>query len=380
MMNSTDKVYVSDASFNPSMEEVSFGSTHGQETNVRKTENEKLTIQELEARILKDSELLKKLKEERDKREMISSLEKLKSKNLSRSHDNILRNMLMMMETSNIKGFVYGIIPDKGKPMTGCSDNLRGWWKGKINFDRSGPAAIDKYEEENGKAYTYPGLLFPPNNASGPAYEVSRLDSVLDGNDRYDEPLSEENGEGGYNIMEGNNSQLQPSQNANTTPQLPMNENVQDINYVVTPSNATTTTSNKRKREHYNFSGFSDRNVMRSNHQLTSCDKHPSNHVAMIGGLKDQFDNNNISALSHGEPSHIAVAPIANQTTPLPIVSDSALAIPDNGEEMVPATTPTRSSASLTSLKQNILDSLHDDATSGYPYNGFTILDDVFEW
>ncbi|KAF1894104.1 hypothetical protein Lal_00004023 [Lupinus albus] len=54
------------------------------------------------------------------------------------------------MEVCDAKGFVYGIIPEDGKPLTGCSENLRGWWKEKVKFDRSGPDAIIKYEKENG--------------------------------------------------------------------------------------------------------------------------------------------------------------------------------------------------------------------------------------
>ena len=37
---------------------------------------------------------------------------------------------------------VYGISPDKGKPVSGASDNLRGWWKERVKFDRNGPAAM----------------------------------------------------------------------------------------------------------------------------------------------------------------------------------------------------------------------------------------------
>ncbi|KAE9615650.1 putative transcription factor EIL family [Lupinus albus] len=61
--------------------------------------------------------------------------------------------MLKMMEHCDVKGFVYGIIPDKGKPVTGCSDNLRSWWKEKVRFERNGPAAIAKCEKENGNVF-----------------------------------------------------------------------------------------------------------------------------------------------------------------------------------------------------------------------------------
>lgn len=55
-----------------------------------------------------------------------------------------------MMEACDVRGFIYGIVPENGKPMSGSSDNLRGWWKERVKFDRNGPAAIAKYEEESG--------------------------------------------------------------------------------------------------------------------------------------------------------------------------------------------------------------------------------------
>ncbi|KAJ7524824.1 hypothetical protein O6H91_17G023500 [Diphasiastrum complanatum] len=58
--------------------------------------------------------------------------------------------MLKMMEVCKAQGFVYGIIPEKGKPVSGASDNIRAWWKEKVRFDRNGPAAIAKYEAEHG--------------------------------------------------------------------------------------------------------------------------------------------------------------------------------------------------------------------------------------
>lgn len=68
---------------------------------------------------------------------------------MSRAQDGILKYMLKMMEVCKAQGFVYGIIPEKGKPVGGASDNLREWWKDKVRFDRNGPAAIAKYQAEN---------------------------------------------------------------------------------------------------------------------------------------------------------------------------------------------------------------------------------------
>lgn len=54
-----------------------------------------------------------------------------------------------MMEVCKAQGFVYGIIPENGKPVSGASDNLRAWWKEKVRFDRNGPAAITKYQADH---------------------------------------------------------------------------------------------------------------------------------------------------------------------------------------------------------------------------------------
>ncbi|EFJ05113.1 hypothetical protein SELMODRAFT_449237 [Selaginella moellendorffii] len=67
-----------------------------------------------------------------------------------RAQDGILKYTLKMMEVCKAQGFVYGIIPEKGKPVSGASDNIRAWWKEKVRFDRNGPAAMAKYEAEHG--------------------------------------------------------------------------------------------------------------------------------------------------------------------------------------------------------------------------------------
>ncbi|GKV25350.1 hypothetical protein SLEP1_g34801 [Rubroshorea leprosula] len=38
-------------------------------------------------------------------------------------------------------GFVYGIVPEKGKPLTGSSDSLQEWWKEKVRFKKNAPLA-----------------------------------------------------------------------------------------------------------------------------------------------------------------------------------------------------------------------------------------------
>ncbi|CAI9106621.1 OLC1v1005817C1 [Oldenlandia corymbosa var. corymbosa] len=118
--------------------------------------DEEIEPEELERRMWKDRIKLKRLKE-KQKIAALQAAEKQKSKQtsdqarrkkMSRAQDGILKYMLKLMEVCKARGFVYGIIPEKGKPVSGASDNIRAWWKEKVKFDKNGPAAIAKYETE----------------------------------------------------------------------------------------------------------------------------------------------------------------------------------------------------------------------------------------
>ncbi|XP_075491615.1 protein ETHYLENE INSENSITIVE 3-like [Primulina tabacum] len=117
--------------------------------------DEEIDVDELERRMWRDKMRLKRLKELNKGRESVDSVKKQQSqeqarrKKMSRAQDGILKYMLKMMEVCKAQGFVYGIIPEKGKPVSGASDNLREWWKDRVRFDRNGPAAIAKYKAEN---------------------------------------------------------------------------------------------------------------------------------------------------------------------------------------------------------------------------------------
>lgn len=117
--------------------------------------DEEIDVDELEKRMWRDKMRLKRLKEQNKGKEGIDmakqrqSQEQARRKKMSRAQDGILKYMLKMMEVCKAQGFVYGIIPEKGKPVTGASDNLREWWKDKVRFDRNGPAAIAKYQADN---------------------------------------------------------------------------------------------------------------------------------------------------------------------------------------------------------------------------------------
>jgi ethylene-insensitive protein 3 len=122
-------------------------------------------IEDLERRMWRDRMKLKRLRELQQSRgkdqppgggigsggssKPRQSQEQARRKKMSRAQDGILKYMLKMMEVCQAQGFVYGIIPEKGKPVSGASDNLRAWWKEKVRFDRNGPAAIAKYQADN---------------------------------------------------------------------------------------------------------------------------------------------------------------------------------------------------------------------------------------
>ncbi|XP_016478413.1 ETHYLENE INSENSITIVE 3-like 3 protein isoform X2 [Nicotiana tabacum] len=118
--------------------------------------DEEIDPEELERRMWKDRVKLKRLKERQklaaqqaaDKQKNKQTTDQARRKKMSRAQDGILKYMLKLMEVCKARGFVYGIIPEKGKPVSGASDNIRAWWKEKVKFDKNGPAAIAKYEAE----------------------------------------------------------------------------------------------------------------------------------------------------------------------------------------------------------------------------------------
>jgi ethylene-insensitive protein 3 len=121
--------------------------------------DEEIEADELARRMWKDRVRFRRIKERQKVISQQASVDKSSSKKpisdqalrkkMSRAQDGILKYMLKLMEVCNVRGFVYGIIPEKGKPVSGASDNIREWWKEKVKFDKNGPAAIAKYVAEN---------------------------------------------------------------------------------------------------------------------------------------------------------------------------------------------------------------------------------------
>ncbi|ESW20758.1 hypothetical protein PHAVU_005G012200 [Phaseolus vulgaris] len=133
-----------------SMDAVIFCDDPSKRNVEEESEEEVVTVEELERRMWRDRMMLRKLKEEKREKEKGETMEMMKKKALIRAQDTVLKNMVKMMEICGARGFVYGIIPEKGKPVSGASDNLRAWWKERVKFDHNGPAAIQRYEEESG--------------------------------------------------------------------------------------------------------------------------------------------------------------------------------------------------------------------------------------
>lgn len=66
---------------------------------------------------------------------------------MNKTIDKVLQNKHKLEDLGHADGFVYGIIPKNGKPISAASENLQCWWKEKARFDRNGPAAIVEYQE-----------------------------------------------------------------------------------------------------------------------------------------------------------------------------------------------------------------------------------------
>ncbi|KAF5729363.1 hypothetical protein HS088_TW21G01528 [Tripterygium wilfordii] len=126
--------------------------------------DEDMDVDELERRMWRDRMLLKRLKEQNKNKEGIDSAkqrqsqEQARRKKMSRAQDGILKYMLKMMEVCKAQGFVYGIIPEKGKPVGGASDNLRAWWKEKVSCLPLSAVGSGSYATDDTSDYDVEGV------------------------------------------------------------------------------------------------------------------------------------------------------------------------------------------------------------------------------
>lgn len=113
--------------------------------------DDELDVDELEKRIWRQETRLRRLKEQRKTKERVDEqvMMSTKMKKTCRSVQyRTLKYMFKMMKMCKAQGFVYGIVPESGKPvMMNASDNLQEWWIDKVRFDLNGPIAISKHRE-----------------------------------------------------------------------------------------------------------------------------------------------------------------------------------------------------------------------------------------
>uniref|UniRef100_A0A7N0T6X2 Ethylene insensitive 3-like DNA-binding domain-containing protein n=1 Tax=Kalanchoe fedtschenkoi TaxID=63787 RepID=A0A7N0T6X2_KALFE len=99
------------------------------------SDDDDISYDELKKRMWKGRVRMQRMKQKRSEEdedgrpEVKQELSTLKK--MARAQDSILKYMVKIMEVCNGKGFVYGIVPERGKPVTGSSDSLREWWKEK---------------------------------------------------------------------------------------------------------------------------------------------------------------------------------------------------------------------------------------------------------
>ncbi|CAH8357444.1 unnamed protein product [Eruca vesicaria subsp. sativa] len=125
---------------------------HEGEGGEEEEEEEEISYNDLKRRMWKDRNLMEKLKQQKrhnNNTDVVSlsthRAEASRRKKMARSQDSVLKYMMKIMEVCKAKGFVYGIVPEKGKPITGSSDSLRRWWKENVQFDQNAPNAVSDY-------------------------------------------------------------------------------------------------------------------------------------------------------------------------------------------------------------------------------------------
>ncbi|KAL1569616.1 putative ETHYLENE INSENSITIVE 3-like 4 protein [Salvia divinorum] len=111
------------------------------------SDDEVISYADLNRRMWKDRMRMQKMKAKlhADEPGTAEKLELSRRKKMCRAQDAVLKYMAKIMDVCKGQGFVYGIVPEKGKPVTGASDSLRGWWKEEVRFDRNAPTAIAEF-------------------------------------------------------------------------------------------------------------------------------------------------------------------------------------------------------------------------------------------
>ncbi|KAK4366769.1 hypothetical protein RND71_014649 [Anisodus tanguticus] len=108
----------------------------------QEVDDEEINYDDLKRRTTSKESLVLDLDDDDDSQ---AKQEKSCRKKMSRAQDSTLKYMVKIMEICKGQGFVYGIVPEKGKLVSGSSDSLREWWKEKVRFEKNAPAAIAKF-------------------------------------------------------------------------------------------------------------------------------------------------------------------------------------------------------------------------------------------
>ncbi|XP_010546410.1 PREDICTED: ETHYLENE INSENSITIVE 3-like 5 protein [Tarenaya hassleriana] len=109
---------------------------------------EEISYDDLKKRMWKDRLLMRKFKQQKRVDAVAAAArrpEASRRKKMARAQDSVLKYMMKIMEECKARGFVYGIVPEKGRAVIGSSDSLRRWWKENIQFNRTAPTAICDY-------------------------------------------------------------------------------------------------------------------------------------------------------------------------------------------------------------------------------------------
>ncbi|GAY50038.1 hypothetical protein CUMW_123640 [Citrus unshiu] len=281
---------------------------HEMETAVEEDcSDEEVDVDELERRMWRDRLLLKRLKEQNKSKEGVDSAkhrqsqEQARRKKMSRAQDGILKYMLKMMEVCKAQGFVYGIIPEKGKPVTGASDNLRAWWKEKVRFDRVDNERNVEVEE------------IKPLEAN--LFNMGAMGS----RDRFMMPPSlvpRIKGE----VFETHSESIQKRRPSADEPHMTMDQKIYTCEFPQCPYND------------YHH-GFLDR-TSRNNHQLNCPYRNNGSQGCVMPNFQINNDQPAVFSLPFAQSTHPKpITSVKNQTQPQYNVS--GLGLPDDGQKMI---------------------------------------------
>ncbi|PKA58520.1 Ethylene insensitive 3-like 1 protein [Apostasia shenzhenica] len=153
------------------------GAAGGSPPNSKVSEEDQIddcmSIEELERRIWIDQFRLQRMKEKQGPAagedcggstvKIGRKQEQARRKKLSRVRDSLIKYMLQLTDDCKAQGYVFGIVSEGGKIISGSSETLRTWWKEKVRFDHNAPIAVDRYVREHGiscrQGLAQPGTL-----------------------------------------------------------------------------------------------------------------------------------------------------------------------------------------------------------------------------